>query len=59
MLLRWRGKETEYCLSAIPMGGYVKMMGEEATGEEASTADRRAPMDPAKAFATKPCGRAS
>jgi hypothetical protein len=29
VLLRWRSKETEYCLSAIPMGGYVKMMGEE------------------------------
>jgi regulator of sigma E protease len=29
VLLRWRGKETEYCLSAIPMGGYVKMVGEE------------------------------
>src|SRR5207249_10230036 len=29
VLARWRGRETEYCLSAIPMGGYVKMMGEE------------------------------
>ena len=29
VLLRWKGKETEYCLSVIPMGGYVKMMGEE------------------------------
>ena len=25
VLLRWRGKETEYCLSVIPMGGYVKI----------------------------------
>ena len=24
-----RGEETEYCLSAIPMGGYVKMMGDD------------------------------
>ena len=30
VLLRWRGQDTEYCLSAIPMGGYVKMMGEES-----------------------------
>src|SRR4030095_11076442 len=29
VLLRGRGEETEYCLSAIPMGGYVKMVGEE------------------------------
>jgi len=27
VLWRFRGKETEYCLSLIPMGGYVKMMG--------------------------------
>ncbi|MGH7335407.1 MAG: RIP metalloprotease RseP [Candidatus Rokuibacteriota bacterium] len=50
VLLRWRGKETEYCLSVIPMGGYVKMVGEEnpLEGGGSSTAD------PAKAFATKP-----
>ena len=29
VLWRCRGKETEYCLSAIPMGGYVKMMGDD------------------------------
>ena len=29
VLWRYRGKETEYCLSAIPMGGYVKMMGDD------------------------------
>lgn len=50
VLLRWRGKETEYCLSIIPMGGYVKMMGEEnpIEGGEAQ------PYDPAKAFSLKP-----
>jgi regulator of sigma E protease len=50
VLLRWRGRETEYCLSAIPMGGYVKMMGEESP-LEAGTA---LPYDPDKAFAMKP-----
>ncbi len=50
VLLRWRGKETEYCLSAIPMGGYVKMMGEENPIE----AGPAMPWDPAKAFALKP-----
>lgn len=50
VLLRWRGKETEYVLSAIPMGGYVKMMGEENPLEGgAATA-----FDPKKAFALKP-----
>ena len=50
VLLRWRGKETEYVLSAIPMGGYVKMMGEENPIEGGEAL----PYDPAKAFALKP-----
>ncbi len=50
VLLRWRGKETEYCLSAIPMGGYVKMLGEESPLEGGPTVT----CDPAKAFALKP-----
>src|SRR2546421_2127245 len=51
VLVRWRGKETEYCLSAVPMGGYVKMMGEENPLEGGSGA---VPFDPAKSFALKP-----
>ncbi|PYN15992.1 MAG: RIP metalloprotease RseP, partial [Candidatus Rokuibacteriota bacterium] len=50
VLLRWRGRETEYCLSAIPMGGYVKMLGEENPLEGGGSAA----WDPAKAFALKP-----
>ena len=50
VLLRWRGKETEYCLSAIPMGGYVKMLGEENPLEGGAAM----PYDPKKAFALKP-----
>src|SRR5205807_3789723 len=50
VLLRWRGKETEYCLSLIPMGGYVKMMGEESPIEGGEAI----PYDPQKAFALKP-----
>jgi regulator of sigma E protease len=50
VLLRWRGKETEYVLSAIPMGGYVKMVGEESPLEGGG-----GPLyDAAKAFALKP-----
>ena len=50
VLLRWRGKETEYVLSAIPMGGYVKMMGEESPVEGGG-----GPVtDPGKEFARKP-----
>src|SRR5574341_165017 len=50
VLFRWRGKETEYCVSAIPMGGYVKMLGEESPIEGGGGA----PFDAAKAFALKP-----
>jgi regulator of sigma E protease len=51
VLWRFRGRETEYCLSLIPMGGYVKMMGDDENpleGGKAGTAD------PAKAFNNKP-----
>ena len=50
VLFRWRGKETEYCLSVVPMGGYVKMMGEENPLEGGESL----PYDPGKAFALKP-----
>ncbi|MBI4590955.1 MAG: RIP metalloprotease RseP [Candidatus Rokubacteria bacterium] len=52
VLLRWKGKgkETEYCLSAIPMGGYVKMMGEESPLEGGGSGM----VDPAKSFSLKP-----
>ncbi|MFQ5947166.1 MAG: RIP metalloprotease RseP, partial [Anaerolineae bacterium] len=50
VLLRWKGKETEYCLSAIPFGGYVKMMGEESPLE----AGGGGTTDPDKSFPLKP-----
>lgn len=50
VLVRWRGPETEYCLSAIPMGGYVKMMGEENPLEGGAALS----FDPTTAFALKP-----
>ncbi len=39
-LAGWRWGETEYLLSAFPLGGYVKMYGEEAGGEEIPEKDR-------------------
>ncbi|MBI2216835.1 MAG: RIP metalloprotease RseP [Candidatus Rokubacteria bacterium] len=50
VLMRWHGKETEYCLSAIPMGGYVKMVGEESPLEGGGSPQ----YDAAKSFALKP-----
>jgi regulator of sigma E protease len=48
MFARRRG-ETEYAVSAIPMGGYVKMLGEEDEEEALS--------NPERAFSTQPVGR--
>jgi regulator of sigma E protease len=51
VLWRLRGRETEYCLSLVPMGGYVKMMGDDENPLEGGKADT---IDPAKAFNAKP-----
>jgi regulator of sigma E protease len=51
VLWRFRGKETEYCVSAIPMGGYVKMMGDDENPLEGG---KGATIDPTKAFNGKP-----
>jgi regulator of sigma E protease len=50
VLARRRG-ETEYALSAIPMGGYVKMLGEDDDEDPAALAE------PERAFATQPIRR--
>ncbi len=38
-LWSWKGKETEYMLCVVPLGGYVKMLGEE-DGDEVPEEDR-------------------
>ena len=40
VLLSRRRGETQYCLSAVPLGGYVSMVGDDP-GEELSDEDRR------------------
>lgn len=39
-ILRLRGKETEYCVGIIPLGGFVRML-EASRGEEVLPEDRR------------------
>lgn len=51
VLWRYRGKETEYCLSAIPMGGYVKMMGDDENPLEGGATGA---VDPSRTFNSKP-----
>jgi regulator of sigma E protease len=50
LFARTRG-ETEYAVSAMPLGGYVKMLGEEDEEE--------AQAEPERAFATQPLARRS
>jgi len=40
VLLRIMGGETEYCISAIPFGGYVRMEGEDPEEAEARAAEQ-------------------
>jgi len=47
VLLAWRRGETEYALSVLPLGGYVKMLGE---GED----DPEALAEPDRAFVNHP-----
>ncbi|HEV8675598.1 MAG TPA: RIP metalloprotease RseP [Methylomirabilota bacterium] len=57
-LWSFRRGETEYCISVVPLGGYVKMHGEEAHGEDAihPAADPAgaARINPLKSFVLKP-----
>jgi regulator of sigma E protease len=50
VLFSRRRGDTEYCLSAIPLGGYVKMVGQEDDGSEPDPATVGQP----NSFAVKP-----
>ncbi len=47
----FKGKGTEYVLSAVPFGGYVKMMGDDENPLEGG---KSGVVDPARAFNRKP-----
>src|SRR3989442_5830194 len=55
-LLAWRRGETEYWVSWLPIGGYVKMAGLEDEGMAGDLEGGRAgvPIDPARAFDRRP-----
>src|SRR5690606_28002618 len=46
-ILKLRGRETEYCISLLPLGGYVKML-------EASKSDLVMPEDRQRTFESLP-----
>jgi len=55
-LLQWRRGETEYWVSWLPLGGYVKMAGLEDEGMAGSVEGGKTtvPVDPARAFDRQP-----
>jgi regulator of sigma E protease len=55
-VIEWRRGETEYWISWIPLGGYVKMAGLEDEGMVGELEGGKAsvPIDPARAFDQKP-----
>jgi len=55
-LFQWKGGETEYWISIIPLGGYVKMAGleDEGLAGELEGGKAAVPVDPARAFDRKP-----
>jgi regulator of sigma E protease len=52
-LIGRRWGETEYVVSALPLGGYVKMLGEETADE----AEDLTPEDAARSFGTQTVGK--
>ncbi len=53
-LFRWKGKETVYQIALIPLGGYVKMYGEDSMTEPVQgKVDKEAFEDP-RSFHAKP-----
>jgi regulator of sigma E protease len=55
-LVSFRRGETEYCIAALPLGGYVKMAGLEEEGMlgEMEGGKAETTVDPARAFDRKP-----
>src|SRR5207249_657088 len=55
-ILSWRRGETEYWLSWLPLGGYVKMAGLEDEGVAGGVEGGKSaiPIDPARAFDRQP-----
>ena len=45
-ILQWKGRETTYCISIIPLGGYVQMAGQsDLPDEEEKEAFKHVPQD--------------
>jgi len=52
-IFRWKGKETVYQIALIPLGGYVKMYGEDSMTEPIQGETEKNKQDP-RSFSAKP-----
>ncbi|NPA16819.1 RIP metalloprotease RseP [Persephonella sp.] len=53
-IIKWRGKETVYQIAAIPLGGYVKMYGEDSMTEPIQGETEKEAFQDPRSFAAKP-----
>lgn len=53
-IFRWKGKETVYQIAAIPLGGYVKMYGEDSMTEPIQGESEKESYQDPRSFAAKP-----
>ena len=53
-----RRGETEYCLSIVPLGGYVKMTGRKHAEDAIHPSTEAPAIDLQKSFSSKPSGPA-
>ncbi|NPA58263.1 MAG: RIP metalloprotease RseP [Aquificae bacterium] len=53
-ILRWKGKETVYQIALIPLGGYVKMYGEDSMTEPIQGETEKEAFNDPRSFAAKP-----
>ncbi|WP_457642997.1 RIP metalloprotease RseP [Persephonella sp.] len=53
-IFRWKGKETVYQIAAIPLGGYVKMYGEDSMTEPIQGESKKEAYTDPRSFSAKP-----
>ena len=53
-IFRWKGKETEYQIALIPLGGYVKMYGEDSMTEPVQGEVNKEAYNDPRSFHSKP-----
>lgn len=53
-ILKYKGKETEYSIRLLPIGGYVKMEGEDEASDKEGSFNRKSPLQRLSVIAAGP-----